>query len=97
MPQTITFPVAMGDEVKDRVTGYVGIVVAMYAYFNRCQRILVQPPVGADGKIPDGQVFDVEQCDVITSAKIAQKPDRGEGRNPNGPMPTPSRPFAPTR
>lgn len=88
MKQTITFPVAIGDEVRDRVTGFQGIVVALTEWFNRCQRASVQPRV-EEGKmsVPMAEAFDVEQLDIITENKIKQKPDHGEGKNPNGPTP----------
>lgn len=96
MPQTITYPVALGDEVKDRVTGFTGIVVALYSFFNRCQRANVQPKATDDNsKVPIAEVFDVEQLDIITPSKIQQKEDRGDA-NPNGPMPNPVR-HAPIR
>ena len=87
MRQTFELPVAMGDEVKDRVTGFTGIVVAAYFYFNRCARVCVQPRVDKEGKIPAAEVFDVEQMDIVQSRVVEQKADRES--NPNGPMPTP--------
>ncbi len=74
MSQIIKFPVALGDEVRDRVTGFTGIVVALTEWFNRCQRASVQPPMKADGSIPQSDAFDVEQLEVITAAKVQPKP-----------------------
>lgn len=99
--QTITFAVAMGDEVRDRISGFTGIVVAVYYYFNRCQRACVQAKLKDDGTLGPAEVFDVEQLEIITVQKIAQKPDHGvnadaTNRNPNGPMPNPVRVIPPS-
>lgn len=92
-------PVALGDEVRDQITGFQGIVVSLTEWFNACQRANVQPPCEA-GKVsvPVTEVFDVEQLTVITPHKIkrvhAQKIEAGDP-NPGGPTPLPNRETTP--
>lgn len=83
MSQTITFPVALGDEVKDRITGFTGIVVALTEWFNRCQRATVQPPINKEGVVPPSEGFDVEQLDVVQTSRVPRKAIAQTG----GPMP----------
>lgn len=62
------FKFKRGDTVRDKVTGFTGIVVARYDYISGCNRYCVQPKVGADGKMPDSTNIDepaLEQLDVL--------------------------------
>ena len=62
--------VNLGDEVKDLITGFQGIVTAKTDYIYGCTRVQVQPPVGKDGKIPETGTFDAPGLKVIKAAKI---------------------------
>lgn len=76
-----------GDEVKEVITGFTGVVWARYSYMNGCVRYELKPRKLKDGLAQDGQVFDQEQL-VLTKAgavKIAAQPT-------GGPRPTPTRP-----
>lgn len=57
----------LGDEVECMVTGAKGTVVCHSKYLTGCDRISIQPKIGADGKIPDWHSMD------ITVAKILKK------------------------
>jgi hypothetical protein len=72
-PVTIVFPVSPGDEVRDSLSGFTGIVVALTQWFNQCQRATVQPPLDKDGKIPPAEAFDVEQLEVTFPNKVRPK------------------------
>ena len=61
--------VELGDEVKDTVTGFIGIVVARHQYLYGCTRISVQPPVDKDGKVPDSHGFDEPQLEILKPKK----------------------------
>lgn len=90
--QTLLFPIGLGDEVRDRVTGFQGIVASLTEWFNRCQRAGVQPPI-EEGKmtVPAAEAFDVEQLDIVVHQKVVQKGiDDGASQKPTttgGPMP----------
>ncbi len=90
MSQTIKFPVALGDEVRDVVTGFTGIVVSLTEWFNSCQRASVQPKLKEDGSIPNVEAFDVEQLEIVHAEHV--KRPRAKIANPTGgPMPAPQR------
>lgn len=62
--------VELGDKVKDKVSGFIGIVVAKYSYMQGCSRICVQPSVDKKGKLPDTQTFDEPLLEVLETQKI---------------------------
>ena len=47
-----------GYRVKDRVTGFTGLAMGEIFYLSGCVQILVAPPVGPDGKLPEAQWMD---------------------------------------
>ena len=91
--ETIVRPtINLGDQVRDRVTGYTGIVIAFTQWLNGCNRVTVQAQELKDGKPVDCQAFDVEQMEVLkaNALDLSQKPS-------GGPMPSPQRASDPTR
>lgn len=52
---------AMGDKVRDTITGFKGTIVARCQYINGCDQCLVKPSVGEDGKMPVGEWIDDQQ------------------------------------
>jgi hypothetical protein len=75
----------LGGEARDTVTGFVGICVIRSDYISGCSRVSLQPPVGADGKIPEPGHFDEPMCEVLTPAKAPCKhSDKG---GPGSPVP----------
>ncbi len=60
----------LGDKVKDSVTGFTGIVVALHKWLHGCTRCTVQPAVGKDGKLPEANAFDMPQLVVISKNKV---------------------------
>lgn len=57
--------IELGDKVKDTVTGFTGIAVARTTWLYGCDRILVQPLVDKDGKIPEDRAFDEMGLSII--------------------------------
>jgi hypothetical protein len=57
--------IKLGNQVKDVVSGFKGIVVALIEYINGCDQCCVQPPVDKEGKIPDAQYFDYKRLKII--------------------------------
>lgn len=76
-----TFQFNNEDEVKCRLTGFKGVVIARTEWNNGCRRYTVQPKVGADGKLPDPQVFDEQDLVLVKggakSAASTPKPFTG--------------------
>ena len=75
--------VNLGDEVKDRVTGFKGIAVCRLTYLQGCDRIAVQPPVGKNGILPDVGHFDEPQLDVIKPAKAKKEESKTDNGGPD--------------
>ncbi|KKN02228.1 hypothetical protein LCGC14_1119690 [marine sediment metagenome] len=71
--------VELGDEVKDKVSGFQGVADARFTYLQGCNRIQVQPPVKKDGKLPDSKVFDEPLLEVMNEGRVAQVLDKPDG------------------
>jgi len=56
--------VKLGDEVKDRVTGFRGIALARVVYLYGCQRILIAPPAKKNQKV-DPEWFDEDGVEIV--------------------------------
>lgn len=82
----------LGDEAKDRVSGFKGVCVARTEWISGCARLTLQPPTGKDGKIPDAQTFDEPMLELVKAAKIAMGP-----KITGGPRPEPTQRQAPRR
>lgn len=80
----------LGDQAKDSISGFSGIVVAVTTWLNGCRRITIQPQALHEGKPIDSQTFDENQV-VVTKAKAFAEGSHETG----GPRPEPTRPSAP--
>jgi len=89
--------IRLGDEAKDTITGFTGIVIAMTNWLNGCQRIVIQPQ-GLHNGIPiEHQAFDVEQVAVVVPIRAIPVLERTlEPAGTGGPKPTPTRHSDPT-
>ena len=58
----------LGDEAKDTITGFGGVIVAITTWLNGCVRMTLQPREMKDGKPIDAITFDVEQLARINAA-----------------------------
>ncbi len=66
--------IELGDEVKDIVSGFEGVVTSSTEFLNGCRRVCVTPPVDKDGKEPPNGHFDVEQLQILQKAKVKRRP-----------------------
>lgn len=58
----------MGDEVRDEVTGFGGVVTGYARYLTGCAQVLVQPKVKEGGDWQEGRWFDVDRLTLAKSA-----------------------------
>lgn len=65
--------IRLGDEVRDRITGFQGVVVAKHTYLEGCARFTVQPPIDNEGKLPESHTFDEVILEVTASQKVKIK------------------------
>lgn len=84
--------VNLGDKVKSRVSGFVGIAQARVEWISGCVRVDVQPPLDSDGKYVESRYFDEEELDVVEPGMV-RLPDV----KPSGGGPDPVRPTGPPR
>ncbi len=88
--------IELGSRVRDKISGYEGIVIGETKWLTGCLRYVVQGPV-KDGKRPDADSFDEISLEVIqTPEQTGIRPYAEELRlrtedarqpAPGGPMP----------
>jgi heat shock protein HspQ len=83
----------LGDEVKDKITGYRGIVICRTEWLNACRRYYVQPQTLKDGKPIEALTFDEDNLEIVKAAKVVDKGHKPTG----GDRTTPSRSPDPRR
>lgn len=72
--------IELGDRVRDKITGFEGIVTASVVYLNGCVQFCVYPSVDKDGKtqdfhyIDEGQLFVVEKGVCILPQMVEGPP-----------------------
>lgn len=52
------FPIPLGKEVEDKVSGFKGKALMIVEYLHNCSQYYIEPPVDKDGKPQTGQFFD---------------------------------------
>lgn len=70
-----------GDEAKDMITGFSGVVVAVTTWLHGCRRITIQPRELKDGKRVESDTFDEMQVEVITPAPRKEPVKTGGDRD----------------
>lgn len=76
--------VEKGDLVKDKITGFTGVVVCVLDYLHGCTRLAVQSSTMKDGLPTEPQYFDSYQVEIVTKGfyfqekKKIEKPTGGE-------------------
>ncbi len=80
--------VNLGDEVKDKITGFRGIVIGITRWLNGCSRVGVQPrKVQKDkGKIAEAEWIDENQLAIVKRAVL--KPVEAVVSGPTSSTPT---------
>ena len=74
--------IKLGQKVRDKITGFEGIITAKAEYLNGCIQFCVRPRVDKEGKSQDGEYFDVEQLEPLEeSINTVTSPSGGGIRN----------------
>lgn len=90
--------VELGDKVKDKLTGFEGIIIVNSTYLNGCIRVGIQSDKLQGGKPLDVEYVDIVQVEVLQKGVI--KPHHQtqvEIEPPAGPAPIPQRQGDPIR
>lgn len=83
--------IRLGDEVKDRISGFRGIVIAITQWFNGCSRITVATrKIGSDGK-PVDHTFDEPQLELVRAGALPRPSIDVIERTKGGPVIEPRR------
>lgn len=73
--------IRVGDEAKDAITGFKGVVVAKTEWLNGCARLTIQPQELNKGKPIDAHTFDENQLILVKATKYEAKRDTGGPRD----------------
>ncbi len=88
----------LGLKVKDRVTGFEGVVSSICFDLYGCVQVAITPPAGADGKLGDGHWFDIKRLELKTKKPVIDVPDFREAPGAEiGPEAKPQARAMPTR
>lgn len=85
----------LGDKVRDRMTGFAGIVIGIHNWLYGCTRVSVQPEKLQEGKVVDPQIFDEPQLEVLNTKNFLLKAPASDV--PGGPRNEPGRRAVPSR
>ncbi len=67
--------IELGTVVRDKVTGFVGVVENRASFLYGCDRYCVQPKVGEDGKIPESAMIDEPQLEATGELSVMNPPE----------------------
>lgn len=65
----------LGMNVKDRVTGFTGVVATIGFDLYGCIQAVVNPGTDKDGKLRESQWFDINRLTVTSSAPVMDRPE----------------------
>jgi len=67
----------LGQTVKDKVTGFKGVVTSISFDLYGCIQAVVMPPTGENSKQEDGRWYDVARLTITSSERAMPVPDYG--------------------
>ena len=79
----------LGDLVRDKITGFEGIVVAETRWLNNCVRLSVQSRKLKDDQKPVDMTFDITDIELLEKDPLGYR--KPEGGKTGGPRPDPVR------
>lgn len=59
----------LGITVKDRITGFSGIVTGFVQYITGCNQALVAPPLSSTGDLRSSEWFDIQRLEIDETAE----------------------------
>jgi len=80
--------IKIGNAVRDKITGFSGIVIGITEWLTGCDTIGVQPQELKDGTPVGMQWFDSNRIEVLNSSNILEVKNKETG----GPQPIPQKP-----
>ena len=80
--------ITIGDTVRDKITGFEGVVIAYTRWLSGCDRVTVQPRALKDGGVRMSEGFDVLQVELVEKGSVVID-EREEEKKTGGPRPEP--------
>lgn len=74
----------LGMRVKDKVTGFTGVVTSIAFDLYGCIQAVINPGVDKDGKLQDQTWFDVGRLEIISDKPVIEQPNFESGRQAEG-------------
>lgn len=74
----------LGLKVKDRVTGFSGVVTSIAFDLYGCIQALVHPGINSDGVVKDQSWFDIARLEVVCFDRVMNRPNFEYGDVANG-------------
>lgn len=71
------FKIKLGVEAKSMITGFTGIVTGRSWNHAGCDRYVLQPPMGEDGKVGESMFYDDVELKVLDDTGDMVKPELG--------------------
>lgn len=65
----------LGLAATDKVTGYKGVIISVSFDLFGCVQAVLKPPIDKDGKVQDGQWFDVQRLQLGSEPRVMAVPD----------------------
>lgn len=65
----------LGTKVRDRVTGFEGVVTSVGFDLFGCIQVIVTPPATSDGKRNLGEWFDSNRLETVDATPVMERPD----------------------
>ncbi len=77
--------IKLGDKVRDKISGFIGIAVSKTEFLNGCIQWGVMPKAGKDGKMPEEVGIDEQSLEKIkVKNKNIKKKETGGAINRGG-------------
>lgn len=74
----------LGLKVKDKVTGFEGVVSSLSFDLYGCVQVVIQPPMGSEGSYPEGRWFDVNRLKILSKKPVMTLPNFEFGAQAEG-------------
>jgi hypothetical protein len=84
----------LGFRVRDKVTGFYGVVTSISFDLYGCIQVVVNPGMDEHGKIGESHWFDVNRLEVKSSAPVMSVPDFVSGPVAKGERGPAEKPFS---
>ncbi|HED05845.1 MAG TPA: hypothetical protein ENI61_04080 [Ignavibacteria bacterium] len=72
--------IKLGDKVRDKISGFTGIVVAKSEFLNGCIQCDIMPKCKTKDKMPEAQGIDIQSLEVIKNKPKKIKKSSTGGR-----------------